>query len=147
MPVGAAAVDPDEALRADIRAALEEGGARLCGGQAPVSEVFAPQARCLCHGARYAIDGGHPALALKNHPLYATFFLEDKPHGSKQAFVFITTPIYYVNADPHWARLIPPSSPMFRLAIAAPLALTLSFLTGMDETARRSPRPQPKHMT
>ena len=44
---------------------------------------------------------------------------------SKPSF-FITTPIYYVNADPHLGTAIPPSSPTFRLAIAAPLAITSS---------------------
>lgn len=82
VPVGAAAADPDEALREDIRAALEEGEPASAVAKR-LSQKYSRRKRDVyAHGARYAIDGGYPALALESSPV-CNVFLEDKPYGSK----------------------------------------------------------------
>ena len=56
---------------------------------------------------------------------------------------FITTPIYYVNADPHlgtaYSTIIADVQARYRRSAG----YNVKFLTGMTSMARRSPRLQP----
>ncbi len=58
---------------------------------------------------------------------------------------FITTPIYYVNADPHLGTAYSTILATSRRATAALPATTSSSSPAWTSTARRSPRPPSKH--